>query len=65
MFLNWVYWKNNPVAAETGFLDKLWRGTSGGNYCYPEGCDDSGESGLVRSEWMDQTMSALFTQFGW
>jgi hypothetical protein len=46
MFLNWVYWKNYGSA----FLDNLWRSSS----CYPNGCVDPGESGQVRSTWMNE-----------
>jgi hypothetical protein len=60
MFLNWIYWKNFP-GQTSGFLDRLWRD---GN-CYPSGCPDPGASGQARAEWMNQTMTALYTQFGW
>jgi hypothetical protein len=59
MFLNWVYWENYGDSA--AFMDQLWRSSS----CYPNGCNDPGASGRARSEWMDETMTALFTEFGW
>jgi hypothetical protein len=60
MFLNWVYWKNHGNS--TAFSNKLWRSST----CYPNGCpDDIGLSGQVRGVWMNQTMTALFNQFGW
>ncbi|MDX2161771.1 MAG: hypothetical protein SF162_10635 [bacterium] len=59
MFLNWVYWKT--VSVPSGFADTLWRSST----CYPNGCADPGQSGEARSVWMDQTMSELFTEFGW
>lgn len=60
MFLNWVYFKISN--GQTGFGDTRWRG---GN-CYPNGCPDIAEQpGQVRANWMNQTMTTLFTQFGW
>jgi len=57
MFLNWVFWKTQGSA----FFDVIWRSSS----CYPNGCQDVGLSGLVRSEWMNSTVTTLFNQFGW
>jgi len=59
MFLNWVYYKN--YGNSTAFLDKLWRSST----CYFNGCSDPGLSGQIRSNWMNTTMTTLFTQFGW
>jgi hypothetical protein len=65
MFLNWVYWRNNP---DEGFQDLRWRYQSytSGTICNPStGCSDLGLSGQARSTWMNQTMRDLFNEFNW
>jgi hypothetical protein len=61
MFLNWVYRKQ----AEGGFLNYRWV-NAGGEVCYPNGCPDGGRfTGAVRMDWMDDALSAIFTQHNW
>jgi hypothetical protein len=63
MFLNWVYRKITDVGLGTwqGFQNRLWRGGS----CFPNGCNDPGNSGNVRFTWMNATLNSIFSDFGW
>jgi hypothetical protein len=59
MFLNWVYRKN--YGASIAFRNQLWRSSN----CYFAGCPDQNSAGTARFNWMESTMSALFTEFSW
>jgi hypothetical protein len=58
MFLNWVY----KAQGNGGFLNRDWTG------CLPAGCDDSitGDyTGDTRMNWMNSTISSIFSNNQW